>query len=118
MNDVKRGNFAYRDPAAEIDDGATIHTGNFGQVLPDTLIMVGKPLVILGGNWTNVRKDPAWDVQGGLWVQMDFCSHLRPDLIDYGLSEEVEDCAHVVSTDEVIIDGQSFIVRHRKHTVL
>lgn len=96
-------NYSFKDPK---DVSGTITSGNFTQLHPDTPIMVGKKLTILGGNFTNVRKDPAWEVNGGLWMQVSRCSHLHPELVPLGLPVCPPQCEHVVGSDQIIIDDQ------------
>lgn len=98
-------NYSFKDPGDAIADGATIDSGNFTQLRPDTPIMVGKPLTINDGNWINVRKDAAWIINGGNWTQIDRCTHLNPKLVDKGLTECAVDCKHLVDTDTITIDG-------------
>jgi len=98
-------NWSFKDPGEAIKDGSVIDSGNFTQLQPDTPIMVGKPLTINGGNWTNVRKDPAWTINGGRWTQVSRCSHLHPELIDIGLDECALECEHMIDKDEIFIDG-------------
>jgi hypothetical protein len=104
---ISDGNWSHRDPGDAIEAGSTISGGNFSQVVPDTPILVGKPLVITGGNWSNVRRDPAWTVNGGNWTQISLCSHLHPGKVAKGLlpSGHPANCTHVVDTDEVRVDG-------------
>jgi hypothetical protein len=98
-------NYSFTDPKDQIKDSTVIESGNFTQLLPDTPIMVDKPLEINGGNWTNVRKDPAWKINGGNWTQISRCSHNHPELVKRGLKECAEQCEHLTDTDEVWIDG-------------
>ena len=102
MTIIKKGNWSRRDPGDEIPDGATIAGGNFSQVHPDTPIMVGKPLTIHGGNWANVRKDPAWTVTKRKFPQVSRCAHVNPDFPELSCPEN---CEHVVDTHELLIDG-------------
>lgn len=103
---ISKGNWGFKDPGDDIPADSVIEGGQFMQLLPDTPIIVGKPLVIRGGNFTNVRRDPQWPGTSGLWVQLDFCSHLH----EYpGLAECAEDCRHVVNTEEVVVDGVGVI---------
>ena len=95
-------NYSHRDPGDAIEDGATIDSGNFSQLQPDTPIMVGKPLTINGGNWVNVRQDAAWTINGGNWAQVSRCYHLHPD---WNLPVEPDNCVHVTEIDTVTIDG-------------
>lgn len=99
-------NYSFTDPGDAIPDGAIINNGNFTQMYPDTPIMVGKPLTINGGNFTNVRKDPAWTINGGNWTQVSRCSHLHPEWIPRGLAECPENCEHVTHVDTIEINGQ------------
>ena len=99
-------NWSFKDPGDAIKDGSTIESGNFTQLALDTPIMVGKPLTITGGNWTNVRKDKAWTVTGGNWTQIDRCSHLHPEWVAKGLPECAENCKHVTEVNTIEIDGQ------------
>jgi hypothetical protein len=98
-------NYSFADPGDAIANGAVINAGNFTQMYPDTPIMVGKTLTINGGNFTNVRKDPAWTINGGNWTQISRCSHLNPKFIEKGLTECAIDCEHLISTDEIIVNG-------------
>ena len=97
-------NYSFQDP--DLPDGSVINSGNFTQLEPNTEIMVGKTLVINGGNFTNVRKQPEWTVNGGNFTQVSRCSNLHPDWLDNGLSECVVECSHMISKDIVTIDGQ------------
>lgn len=94
-------NWSLKDPGDDIKDGSVINSGNFTQMYPDTPIMQGKKLTINGGNWTNVRKDPAWTITGGNWTQIDRCSHVNPKFLKQGLSECGADCRHKVDQDEI-----------------
>lgn len=117
MSDRKR--FIFVDPGDDIQDGAVIVSGcNFMQLRPDTPIMVDKLLIIEGGNFTNVRRDDAWVVQGGNWTQVNFCTHLHPGFIALGLDKCVDDCDHVVTVDEVTIKGETHFIYTYKDEVL
>jgi len=97
-------NYSFADPT-DIPDGSTISSGNFTQLLPGTEIMVGKALVITGGNWTNVKRQPEWVVTGGNWTQISRCSHLHPGLVQQGLPVCPEDCAHQIEFEDIVVDG-------------
>lgn len=101
MATIERGNWSFQDPGEDVPDGSTISGGNFSQHTPDTAILVGKTLVINGGNFVNVRQDANWTINGGNWTQISRCSHLRPELVARGLSECAENCSHVVATDTI-----------------
>lgn len=97
-------NYAFKNP--DLPDGSVIDSGNFCQAVPNTEIMVGKSLTINGGNFTNVKKQPEWTVNGGNFTQVNRCGHLHQRLVDKGLIPVcVENCSHVVDTDEIEIDG-------------
>jgi len=98
-------NYSFTDPGDAIADDSVINAGNFTQMYPDTPIMADKPLVINGGNFTNVRKDAAWTINGGNWTQVSRCSHLHPELVARGLTECALECDHLTGTDSVTIDG-------------
>lgn len=99
-------NYSFTDPTDVIEDGATISSGNFSQLAPNTEILVGKTLTINGGNWTNVTVQPEWTVNGGNWTQVSRCSHLHPNLVDFGLVECATECEHMTSSEEITVDGE------------
>jgi hypothetical protein len=96
-------NYSFQDP--DLPDGSVINSGNFTQLAPNTEIMVGKVITINGGNFTNVKKDPNWIVNGGNWTQINRCSHNWPDYIQHGLAECGDECEHMISKEEITIDG-------------
>ena len=99
-------NYSYKDPKDSFKDGDIITSGNFTQALPDTPIMSGIKLTIRGGNFTNVRKDPAWKIEGGNWTQVDRCSHLNPKMAEAELIPLCkDDCKHMTGSDEIQVDG-------------
>lgn len=102
MPEITQGNWSFRDPGDDIPDGSVINGGNFSQLQPNTAILVGKTLTIRGGNWVNVQPDPAWTIEGGNWTQISRCAHLHPEWSSLSC---VENCSHVINTDEVWIDG-------------
>lgn len=107
MADIRGGNWSFREPGDDVPDGSVIYGGNFSQSQPDTVILEGKTLTIRGGNWTNVKRDPAWVIEGGGFGNVEFCANLHPELVERGVLEaEVEECPHVVDTDEVVVDGE------------
>ena len=108
-------NYSYQDP--DIPNGTVIEQGNFTQLLPETEIMVGKTLTINDGNFTNVKRQPEWTVNGGTWFQVDGCTNLDPRLITLGQTPCEENCRHVVDTDTLDVDGDAFTVYQYEHTV-
>ena len=97
-------NYSFIDP--DIADSSVIGESNFTQLTPDTEIMKGKTLTINGGNFCNVKLQPEWTINGGLWIKRSFCSHLHSDWIEKGLTECDTECSHMVEKEDIIIDGQ------------
>lgn len=115
MGEIASGNWSLKDPGDDIPSGSVVSNGNFSQLLPDTAILVGKALTINGGNWTNVRQDPAWTINGGNWTQVEYCAHLHPE---WNLAVEADNCSHVIETDVVTIDGVVVdTIYHREDTI-
>jgi hypothetical protein len=100
---IKDGNWAFRDPGDDIPDGSTINGGNFSQGTPGTSILVGKTLIINGGNFTNVAQNPLWTINGGNWTQVSLCAHLHPTWLAAGyISAESGNCPHVVDIVTIV----------------
>jgi len=118
--EINGGNWTWRDPSNEIPDNAIIYGGNFSQHTPNTAIMVGKPLTIRGGNWLNVFIDPAWKVESGFLVGVNksFCTNLHPELIEYGLKPCLEQCTHVIDSEEINIGNKIVVIYQYKDTLL
>lgn len=114
MAEITSSKWSFQDPGDAVPDDSIIAGGNFTQLIPDTPIMVGKPLTIRGGNFTNVRRDPSWTIEGGNFAQVFFCANLRPDLVDKGLPAEPENCSHVVDTDEIVGGATVYHYKHGK----
>lgn len=103
---ITHGNWSFREPPLQNSDVVT--GGNFTQIAPDTEICVGiTDLTIEGGNWVNVKIQPTWTVTGGNHAQVNRCAHLHPEWVEKGLlpSNHPENCEHVVSVDEIKVDG-------------
>lgn len=96
-------NYSFQDPGDAIPDGSTINSGNFSQLQPNTEILKGKALIINGGNWSNVKKQPEWTINGGNWTQIDRCSHRHPWMVARGLPECPIECRHMSSKEDVLI---------------
>ena len=105
MSVISHGNWSFQDPGDAIPDGSIITGGNYQQLVPDTPILVGKTLMIQGGLWVNVRKDPNWTIEGGNFAQIARCSNLHPEWVGKGLPECPENCSHVTAVDVITIDG-------------
>jgi len=99
----KMANYSFQDPA--LLKGSVVDSGNFTQAVPNTEIMTDKTLTINGGNFTNVKKQPEWKINGGNWTQIDFCSHLHPEFVGKGLPECGTECKHLDTKDEIEVDN-------------
>lgn len=97
-------NYSFKN-TIDIKDEEVINSGNFTQINPNTEIMVDKTLTINGGNFTNVKKQSKWTVNGGNWTQISWCSHNHPEFIEKGLKECPVECSHMISKENIIIDG-------------
>lgn len=104
---IEKGNWSFRDPGDDIPDGSTINGGNFSQLIPGTVILAGKTLVINGGNFVNVHKDFNWTINGGNFAQVSRCSHLHPE---WDLIPCIDNCSHVTETIE-FVGGEDVYVR-------
>ena len=102
-------NSSFKEPPFQ--DGDVVSSGNYSQLVPGTEICHKvKELTITGGNFTNCKPRPTWDIQGGNWSQVSFCSHLHPKLVERGLPQCADDCEHrskekielKLSSDEVL----------------
>lgn len=114
---ISSGNWSFRQPPLE--EGDTVQSGNFSQLLPHTPVAAGiANLTIKGGNWTNVQAKASWTIQGGTWRHISFCSHLHPDWVQSGLPVCVDNCVHVIDTDTVTVDAQTITVYHYQNKVV
>lgn len=112
MATINRGNWSFREPGDDIPNGSTINAGNFSQAVPDTAILAGKTLTINGGNFSNVRKDANWIINGGNFTQKSRCSHLHPNWLAKGyLGQCIDNCSHVVETIEVVGGDDVYIYK-------
>lgn len=94
-------------PIPDVPNGHTFTGDNFLQLNAHTPILEGKTgLTFINCNLTNCDP-PADSVYVGCKPKhASFCTHVHEHFIDHGLAECAEDCAHVVSTDVIEIDGQ------------
>ena len=70
-------------------------------------------------NMVNCRIQPSWTIEDCNTLQMSYCVHEFPELLEHGAAAEPENCPHVVETDVITIDGQVVdTIYHRKHTVV
>jgi hypothetical protein len=93
-------------PIPDVENGHTFTGDNFLQINAHTKILEGKSgLTFINCNLTNCDP-PADSVYIGCAPRhCSFCSHEHPKFTKYGLAECAVDCAHVISTDSVVIDG-------------
>jgi len=79
---------------------------NLSQINPNTKIGEGMTGLIFNNcNLVNCDIPPDAITGGCLHIQKSFCANLHPDLIAFGLTSEIENCAHVVDTHNIYIDG-------------
>jgi len=94
--------FMTNDPIPDVENGHVFTGDNFIQKEPHTPILTGKTgLKFINCNLTNCSLPGDAITEGSHPKQRSFCSHVHPR---WGLTECIEECAHVVDTDEVIID--------------
>lgn len=87
----------------DVENGHTFTEYNFMQRDPHTSIFAGKTgLTFVVCNLLNCDVPADAMVDDCLTVQKSMCSHIHPD---WGLDACVDNCSHVVDTDEVWIDG-------------
>jgi len=94
--------FAGQNP--KLEDGDVLENCNLMQNLPNTTFdgQGAENVTVIRGNCVNCAFPASWDVQSRMHIQVSYCAHLHPDM---GLPEEQEDCPHVVSIDEIVVDG-------------
>lgn len=94
------------NPIPQVEDGHVFTGDNFLQMFPHTKILEGKArLKFINCNVTNCDLPPDAEVIGASRKHGSFCSHIHPKWIAKGLPECIENCEHVTSVDEVVIDG-------------
>jgi len=106
----KHGNYAFKEPSFQ--DGDTVEDGNYCQLQPNTEICKNiKNIIINGGNFVNVKPQSAWTINGGNWVQKEFCTHQHPNFINRGLTPCAENCSHRQGENKqwVDIDEKEYI---------
>lgn len=86
-----------------IQNGHVFTNDNFIQKEPNTKIFAGYTgLKFINCNLTNCTLPGDAITEGSHPKQRSFCSHVHPR---WELDECVEECGHVVDTDEIYIDG-------------
>lgn len=74
---------------------------------PHTAIFAGiTGLTFIKCNLTNCDLPPDAIVIDSPNRHREFCTNLRPRLIDKGISACIENCSHVIDTDIITIDGE------------
>lgn len=86
----------------DVENGHVFTGDDFIQEVPNTEIFIGKTgLRFINCNLTNCTLPPDAITEGSHPRQRSFCSHVHPR---WGLTECIENCEHVIDTDEVTID--------------
>ncbi len=95
------------DPLPDVENGHVFENKSFLQAAPHTAIFTGKTgLIFRRCNLTNCDIPPDTVMEQCLRAHMNFCSHVHPEWLRYGyISDCVEQCSHVVDSDQVTIDG-------------
>jgi hypothetical protein len=94
------------------ENGQEVRGWNLTQILPHTPIGEGVTgLRFVSCNLLNCDVPEDATVEDCLTVQKSFCSHLHPEWVAKGLPQCEEDCEHVANVDEVIIDGETIVLR-------
>lgn len=87
----------------DVENGHVFTGDNFIQQYPNTEILTGKTgLKFINCNLTNCSLPPDAITEGSHPKQRSFCSHVHTR---WGLTECIENCEHVIDTDEVTIDS-------------
>lgn len=90
----------------DIENGHTFIGDNFCQLVAHTSLFEGKTgLSFIDCNCINCDMPLDSVFSHCNRAQVSFCTNLRPELIDKGLSPCSENCSHVVDTDTVYIDS-------------
>jgi len=80
----------------------TVEDCNLMQLVSNTSVCVGiTGLIFRGCNLLNCSVSGDAVVEDCLIISKSFCSHLHPD---WSLTPCIENCSHVVDTDEIWID--------------
>lgn len=98
-------NYAFK-PMPEVPEDKIFIEYNFYQLRPETEIFAGiTGLKFIRCNLTNCKIPVDAELVSCRHVQYNFCTNLRPDLVDRGLSPCEIECEHMVSKDVITIDG-------------
>lgn len=114
MTVYKNQNFAFTEPPCE--NGDVFENCNLSQKVV-TGMFVGKTgLTFIKCNRFNCNLPADSTIEGGLGIHKDCCSWLHPE---WNLSEEAENCRHVVDTDTLTVDEQTIEINYiREDTVI
>jgi len=94
---------------------------NFAQAEPNTEIFSGKTgLIFEKCNLINCSIPGDAQKIDCLHIQKDMCANIHPKWVDkFFIDPEIENCPHVVDTDEIYIDSQLVdIVYYYEDTIL
>lgn len=91
-----------------VANGDTFRKCNFSQSVAHTAICVGiTGLSFIDCNLMNCDVPGDAIVEGCQTVQKELCANKHPERVATGeLDVEIENCSHVVDTDEIWIDSQ------------
>lgn len=79
---------------------------NLSQINQNTIIFAGiENLHFEYCNMVNCVKPANSTIIGGLFVQIDFCGNLHPKMAPLLSNPCLENCRHVINTDEIQING-------------
>jgi len=98
-------NYSFK-PMPDVPVDKTFTGDNFYQLEPETEIFAGVTgLTFVRCNLTNCKIPVDAETVSCRHVQFEFCTNLRPDLIDRGLDACVTECTHMQSKEIISIDG-------------
>lgn len=90
----------------DLPEGTTFEHTNFHRMEPHTAIFTGRTgMTFRNCNLLNCDLPEGSTVEGGLRGHISHCSHVHPEWVAKGLTECATECDHLVSTDEITIDG-------------
>lgn len=100
-------NYAFgMNPIPTVENNHTFTGDNFLQLSPHTEILSGvSGLTFVNCNLTNCDIPQDAECIGCRPHHLSFCTHINPKLIERGLTECEVDCEHLVSAEDIILDG-------------
>lgn len=117
MATIKGINFSHdRISNLSVSNGDTVENCNLMQ-LANTPVCEGiTGLTFINCNLVNCSVPGDAVIENCLTIQKSFCSHLHPD---WSLTPCIENCSHVIDTDEIWIDNVLVdTIYHHKDTLL